>query len=83
LLRLGLDIERSEINLILSEIDTFRSRVEVFIVEFHPLISSPQAVEDARRFLAANGFAELWQWGDVYVFQNTARMEREGRRANP
>lgn len=75
------DIEGSEINLIRSEIETFRSRVEVFIVEFHPLISGPEIVEEARRFLEANGFEQLWQWGDVSVFRNTARTERtEGAR---
>ena len=70
------DIEGSEINLIQSEIDTFRSRVEVFIVEFHPRINGPETVEHARRFLKANGFEELWQRGDVYVFRNTSQIER-------
>jgi FkbM family methyltransferase len=69
------DIEGSEIHLIRSEIATFRSRVEVFIVEFHPIINGPVAVEDAQRFLEANGFEELWQRGDVYVFRNTARIQ--------
>ena len=69
------DIEGSEINLIQSEIATFRSRVEVFIVEFHPSINGLQIVEDTQTFLQANGFVELWQRGNVYVFRNTAYAE--------
>jgi FkbM family methyltransferase len=65
------DIEGSEINLIHSEIDVFRSRVEIFIVEFHPRINGLVPTEDAQRLLKANGFEELWQEGDVYVFRNT------------
>jgi FkbM family methyltransferase len=66
------DIEGAEINLIRSEIDTFRSRVEMFIVEFHPRINGAEPVQDARRILKENGFEELWHEGDVFVFQNAA-----------
>jgi FkbM family methyltransferase len=67
------DIEGAEIHLVRSEIATFRSRVEVFIVEFHPYINGPDEVEDIQKFLKANGFENVWQNGDVFVFRNTAQ----------
>ena len=66
------DIEGSEIHLVRSEIATFRARVEVFIVELHPRINGREEVEDIQKFLQANGFEEVWQEGDVYVYSNTA-----------
>jgi FkbM family methyltransferase len=75
------DIEGAEIQLVRSEIATFRSRVEVFIVELHPYINGSEEVEDTQRFLKANGFEELWQKGDVYVYRNTAYPQRAAERA--
>ena len=69
------DIEGAEINLIRSELETFQSRVEVFIVEFHPRINGPEPVEDARRLLHDRGFEELWHELNVVVFRNTALVE--------
>jgi FkbM family methyltransferase len=75
------DIEGAEIHLVRSEIATFRSRVEVFIVELHPYINGSAEVEDIQRFLKANGFEEVWQKGDVYVFRNTAYARQAAARA--
>jgi hypothetical protein len=66
------DIEGSELEMIRAEIDTLRSRVEVFIVEFHPGISGWGPVEEARLLLKEQGFTEAWHRQDVFVFQNTA-----------
>jgi FkbM family methyltransferase len=66
------DIEGSEIDMIRAEIDTLRSQVEVFIVEFHPGISGLGPVEKARLLLKDKGFAEVWYRQDVFVYQNTA-----------
>jgi len=70
------DIEGAEIRLVRSEIATFRSRVEVFIVELHPYINGPDEVDDIQNFLKANGFENVWQKGDVYVFRNTAYAQK-------
>jgi hypothetical protein len=68
------DIEGSEIHLIHAEIEVFRSRVYMFIVEFHPKINGREAVEEARRFLGANGFEQVWERDQVYVFRNAAQV---------
>jgi FkbM family methyltransferase len=66
------DIEGSEIEMIRAEIDTLRSRVEVFIVEFHPGISGLGTVEETRLLLKRQGFAEAWHENDVFAYQNSA-----------
>lgn len=66
------DIEGSEIQMIRAEMDTLRSRVEVFIVEFHPGISGLETVEEARLLLKDQGFAEVWHQHDVFVYRNSA-----------
>ncbi len=68
------DIEGSEISFIRSEIGTLKSRVEIFIVEFHPKINGIGATYDSRRLLKNSGFEELWSERDVFVFRNT-RLE--------
>jgi FkbM family methyltransferase len=70
------DIEGAEINLIRSEMHTLRSRVEVFIVEFHPSINGPAPVEEAQQLLKDNGFEELWRDRNVFVFRNAAHADR-------
>ena len=65
------DIEGSELEMIRAEIDTLRSRVEVFIVEFHPGISGLEPVEEVRLFLKDHGFAEEWHRHNVFVYQNS------------
>ena len=66
------DIEGAEIGLIRSEMETFRSRVETFIVEYHPGINGVEPVASSRRLLKDHGFEELWHQRDVFVFRNTA-----------
>jgi len=69
------DIEGAELELLRAEMDTFSSRVEVFIVEFHPGISGPESVEGARVLLKDHGFVETWHERDVYVYLNTGLVE--------
>jgi FkbM family methyltransferase len=66
------DIEGSELEIIRAEMDTLRSRVEVFIVEFHPGINGLEPVEEARLLLKNHGFAEAWHQRNVFVYQNIA-----------
>jgi FkbM family methyltransferase len=66
------DIESSELEMIRAEMDTLRSRVEVFIVEFHPGINGSEPVEEARLLLKTHGFTEAWHQQDVFVYQNAA-----------
>ena len=66
------DIEGSELEMIRAEMDTLRSRVEVFIVEFHPRISGLERVEEARQLLKGEGFVEVWHRQDVFAYQNSA-----------
>jgi len=68
------DIEGSEIEMIRAEIETLRTRVEVFIVEFHPRINGSEIVDAARLLLKEQGFVEAWEQHDVFVYQNSALM---------
>jgi FkbM family methyltransferase len=65
------DIEGSELEIIRAEMDTLRSRVEVFVVEFHPDINGLKPVEEARLLLKDHGFAEAWHQKDVFVYLNS------------
>lgn len=66
------DIEGAELGLIRDELATLKSRVEVFIVEFHPGINGPQAVEESLRLLKENGFEPLLRHIDTFAFRNNA-----------
>ena len=65
------DIEGSEIEIVRTEMDTLRSRVEVFIVEFHPSINGSETVEEARLRLRDHGFKEVWHQQDVFAYLNS------------
>jgi FkbM family methyltransferase len=66
------DIEGAETQLIRQEMETLRSRVEVFIVEFHPRINGLAEVDAAQQSLIANGFELLWTEAGVCVYLNRA-----------
>jgi hypothetical protein len=66
------DIEGAELFLISNELPTLKAHVEVLIVEFHPAISGPSAVEDAHRLLGEHRFQQLWDEQNTFVFRNLA-----------
>lgn len=66
------DIEGAEIGLIREELATLKSRVKVFMVEFHPTISGADEVTAAEGLLTGNGFRLSWREAAVSVFENRA-----------
>jgi FkbM family methyltransferase len=65
------DIEGAEIGLIHNELNTLRTRVKVFIVEFHAVTSGADKVAAAERLLTGNGFRLAWRETSVSVFENS------------
>ena len=66
------DIEGAELSLIRAELATFQSKVEIFIVEFHPAIYGWEALDAACRLLMEHGFDTVWRQDNTVAFKNTA-----------
>lgn len=64
------DIEGAEVSLFEHESDLLGSRVQYLVLEYHPNLTSQDAVQTIMKRLAALGFAKVYQGKDNYLYRH-------------